>query len=694
MFNSEKPIEKIEQDILGRSNTAKELSRHILGYKSDDSLTIGIIGEWGSGKTSFINMTLEALKNDENYIIFHFNPWNISTRKQLISDFFSQLSNEIGRIDKEDVLKDVSKNLKHLSKIFKPVSLLPIPQISAIFSAMESNCEKAGKFLEELSNYHEKSLDEVKEELNSSLEELNKKVLIVIDDIDRLSDNDIREIFQLVKSIADFKNTIYILSYDNDIVSEALNNLQNGRGDEYLEKIIQVPIMLPYISKSEINKIFLNKLDNILITIPDKEFDKSYWNELYSNGFSNNLTNLRDVERYLNSFSFGFDTVKKELNIIDYMSITLFKVFEPQLYRYIQENGEYFTGVKFGGEFGINPQEDREKIKKELEKLFDNLKKINKEKVKDMIKVIFPKIKGLYNGSNYDYSFIQKWNAERKIASPKYFSSYFKLDFPENEVKKSELEKIINFSSKEELIELFNVSNSKKLELLDRILEIAKRVPEDKRVEFLQVILSLTDKLKFEGPKGIFSSIENEPRYKTTRIFFAIVKNTPLELKPYLIKNIFEDENCSFRSLFSILETIKEEQTEYNMTEREINELINLLTKRIIEKSEKAEYIPKYLLDILYAMKRLGKYNEAKIVFNNYFKNKKLLVPLIGSFICTTISEENYQVIEKKYIRKSDIDNFVDYNLLKEIVNACVKNPTPEDLEIIGYLRNPKLDEE
>lgn len=693
MFNSEKPIEKIEQDILGRSNTAKELSRHILGYKSDDSLTIGIIGEWGSGKTSFINMTLETLKNDKNYIIFHFNPWNISTRKQLISDFFSQLSNEIGRIDKEKVLEDVSKNLKLLSKIFKPVSLIPIPQISAIFSAMESNCEKAGKFLEELSNYQEKSLDEVKEELNSSLEELNKKVLIVIDDIDRLSDNDIREVFQLVKSIADFKNTIYILSYDNKIVSEALNNLQNGKGEEYLEKIIQVPIMLPHISKSEVNKIFLNKLEKIL-TIPDEEFDKSYWNELYSNGFSNNLTNLRDVERYLNSFSFGFDTIKEELNIIDYMAITLFKVFEPQLYRYIQENGEYFTGVKFGGEFEINLQEDREKIKKELEELFNNLKKINKENAKDMIKTIFPKIKGLYSGSSYDYSFIQKWNAERKIASPKYFPFYFSLDFPENEIKKSELKKIINFSSKEELKELFNVSNSKKLELLDRILEIAKKVPEDKRVEFLQVILSLTDELKFEGPKGIFSSIENEPRYKTTRIFFAIVKNTPLELKPYLIKNIFEDENCSLRSLFSILETIKKEQNKYNMKEWEINELINLLTKRIIKRSEEAEYIPKYLLDILYAMKRLGKYTEAKIVFNNYFSNKKLLIPLIGAFINASIVETNNQVIEKKYITKSSIEDFIGYNLLKEIVNACVKNPTPEDLEIIGYLRNPKLDKE
>ena len=692
MFNSEKPIEKIEQDILGRSNTAEELSRHILEYKDEDSLTIGIIGEWGSGKTSFINMTLEILRKNEECIIVNFNPWNISTRKQLISDFFNQLSNEVGKIDKEDILKGVSQNLKVLSNFFKPVSLIPIPQISAFASFMEKSCGEAGKFLEAIPSQKEKSLDEVKEELNDSLKELKKKVIIVVDDIDRLSDSDIREVFQLVKSIADFKNTIYILSYDHKIVSEALNNFQRNKGEEYLEKIIQVPITLPHIRKSEIERIFLKKLWDIL-NISEEEFDRSYYNELYSNGFSNNFNTLRDIGRYLNTFKFGFNVIKEELNIIDYMAITLFKVFEPQLYKYIQENGEYFTGVKFGGEFEINPQEEKEKIKNELEEHFKNLKKISSKNARDMIKVIFPKIRGLYNGSNYDYSFIKVWNGKRRIASAKYFPFYFSLDFPENEIKKSELESIANFSSKEELKGRFNVNNSKRIELLDRIFEVVEKVPDNKTIEFLQVILSLTDELKSKDSEGILSFLEAS-RFKTTRIFYAIFEKVPKEIKYDYVKNIFEDEDCSLESLFSILESIKKSQQEYYITESQINILMRMLLKRLIKRSEEVEYIPKYFLSILYSMKRMGRYEEAKIVFNNYLKNKKLLIPLIGSFVGITVSEENYQVIRRKYIRKSDIENFIDYGILKELVNICVTNPTPEDLEIIECLRNPKLDKE
>lgn len=691
MFNSEKPIQKIEQDILGRSNTAKELSRHILDYKDDDSLTIGIIGEWGSGKTSFINMTLESLKNDKKYIIFHFNPWNISTRKQLISDFFSQLSNGIGKIDSTAIIKEVSQNLKLLSKIFNPFSLIPIPQLSIVASFMRKFCEKTGKFLEDIYNQQEKSLDEVKEELNNSLEKLGKKVLIVIDDVDRLSDNDIREVFQLVKSIADFKNTIYILSYDNDIVSEALNKLQNGRGEEYLEKIIQVPIMLPHISKTEINKIFLNKLETIL-NITEGEFDNSYYNKLYINGFANNLTNLRDVERYLNTFIFGFNTIKNELNTIDYMAITLFKVFEPHLYNYIRENKEYFTGVQFGGRFEIDTQEERKKIKKELDGLFNNLKKIDKENAKNMIKVIFPKIGSLYDGNTYSFDFIKKWNTERRIASDIYFPFYFSLYFPNNEIKKYELKNIINFSSKEELKSIFDVNNSKRLKLLDRILEVADKIPDNKKIQFLQVILSLTDELKFEGPKGIISSIENQPRIKTVRIFYVIFREIPIGKKYHFVKSIFDDENCSLESLFSILEHIKENQNEYKITDLEINNLLNLLTERMIERSEKAEYIPKYFLYILFSMKRLGKYKEAKIVFKNYLKNRKLLIALVGAFVNTKIKEENNQVFEEKYIIKSHIDIFIDYYALKNIIDSCVINPTSEELEIINYLKNPILE--
>ena len=177
----------------------------------------------------------------------------------------------------------------------------------------------------------------MKSNINQELEDLDKKILIVIDDIDRLCDDEIREIFQLVKSIADFKNTIYILSYDREIVTKALDKTQQDKGEEYLEKIVQVPLVLPYISKSDLDKIFINRL-NITINIPDEEYDNSYFSEIYYNGLAENFESLRDIERYMNVFSLGINLAREELNINDYIAITLIKVFEPDLYEYIKNN--------------------------------------------------------------------------------------------------------------------------------------------------------------------------------------------------------------------------------------------------------------------------------------------------------------------------------------------------------------------
>ncbi|EAK0810899.1 MULTISPECIES: KAP family NTPase [Campylobacter] len=87
-FKVDKAITSKNEDLFYRKENATALAKIIKSYQDEDSISIGVIGDWGSGKTSFVNMVLEDFENNENFIIIIFNPWNISTRKQLISDFF------------------------------------------------------------------------------------------------------------------------------------------------------------------------------------------------------------------------------------------------------------------------------------------------------------------------------------------------------------------------------------------------------------------------------------------------------------------------------------------------------------------------------------------------------------------------------------------------------------------------------
>lgn len=698
MFKTERPIVSTKEDLLGRSNTARELGRHILEYKDEDSLTIGIIGNWGSGKTSFINMCLEDIKNNKSYIIIHFNPWNISTRKQLISDFFMQLANEIksdSEKDAEDAAIKAVKNLKFLSKFFKPVSNLNIPLVSSVATILDSAYEGAAEYLEDYIKIQEMDLDSLKKQLNNFLEKLNKKVIIVIDDIDRLSDDEIREIFQLVKSIADFKNTIYLLSYDEDIVSRALDYLQNGRGKEYLEKIVQVPIQLPYIGKEEIDSIFTNKL-NDSIKILEEDFDMRYYNQIRINGFKNNFENLRDVERYINTFNFGVELAREELNMCDYMVMTLFKVFEPVLFNYIQENKEIFVGNALN-EIQIEQTikystEDMNKLRDNLETFFNNVKKLNVDDVRSLLLTIFPNIQRIYYESPQYFLDTPNLNKERRIASSKYFQNYFSLSFLSSQVNKDILKKIINFNSKEELKKIFSIDNSKKLKILDSLLDWIYEMNDSKQVELLHFLLSIEDDLEYEKVEKINAFLDY-PKYRIDRIVSATMHNISFNKNFTLIKNMFTDQQCSLRGLSSILKQLNIEVTRYSPNYEflsKLQELEKIFIKKLIEVSKNGNSVPRYLRDILLYLKSSEKNEESNLIFNNYLNNRKTLIPLIGSFIIPWVGLNNYKVQQSKFIVKNHINEFIKYDDLIELVDKNILNPTPGEEEIIWYLKNAK----
>ena len=662
------------------------LSREIKSYKNEDSLTIGIVGKWGSGKTSFINMVLENFEENDDYIIIKFNPWNISSRKQLISDFFLQLSNNIEKKGSNEIIGAIGKSLGTLSKFFKPLGF--IPPLS-VLSTIRDITEKASEFINEYVESEKEDLKSLKDNINNKLTNLNKKIIIVIDDIDRLCDEEIREMFQLVKSIADFKNTIYILSYDREIVTKALDKTQQGKGEEYLEKIVQVPLVLPYISKNDLDKIFINRL-NIIINIPDEEYDNSYFSEIYYNGLAENFENLRDIERYMNVFSLGINLAREELNINDYIVITLIKVFEPDLYEYIKNNKEYFSGTKFD-EF-LN--KDKKEILTELERIYEKLKKLEKRKIKRLMEVVFPKLEV----TTYDEGFIDIWGKTRRIATPVYFESYFRLDFPEDEIKKSEIKKFREFSTEEDLIKIFNINNKKRIRLLELLIEEIEEISDKKAIILLKFIFSIADELKYEGSKGIFAFMEN-PQYKITRIFYKMLNNSNRN-QYKIMEELFKYDKSSLQLLFSVLEMLNDSflkknlESEYGIEENQLIILRDIAVTKILKESEKSEKIESGLLNILYAMKRLRSEEEAKKVFKNYLKNKNLLIDFIKEFISTRTTESNYSVEKSSYLLKDYINDFYDYEEFVKLVDENFTNPTEEETRIIKLLKNAITREE
>ena len=406
MFKPDQPIQSCKEDTLSRKSFARSLGNAILKYKEKDSIVIGLFGVWGSGKTSIINMALEHIdsvcreKTNENKpILVKFNPWNYSDQNQLISQFFKQLSVTLKRKDYSVNIRKVGKKLETYTKFFEPVKLIPV--VGQLMGIVKDIVQTIGKTLKVFGEHRENDLNSIRKELNDLLAKQSNKIIVIIDDIDRLNNTEIRQIFQLVKSLGDFPNTIYLLAFDKEIVINALKKVQEGSGVEYLEKIVQVPFDIPLISKQEIEQLLFSQLDELVKDIPEEKWDQTCWGNIYHSGLKYFFENIRDVTRYINSLRLGLGLIKGEVNPIDFLAITAIQVFIPEIYYGIRDNKDIFTGG-FDSAYG-NSNAVKEQAKKRCDEILGRVNKYPQEIFMDFLKRLFPKLESIYGNTSYGY---------------------------------------------------------------------------------------------------------------------------------------------------------------------------------------------------------------------------------------------------------------------------------------------------
>ena len=422
-FNTDKPIQNSTEDLLGRKSFSKTLSEAVNQYKGTDSLVIGLFGKWGVGKTSIVNMVLENL-NDK--IIVNFSPWNYDSHSDLINLFFIELRKSI--IDNSNVRdeKSLKEAFFEYKRAIKNISNKPV--VKGIISALLQKF--VGVHLEDL--WSPPSLEETREQLKKELGKINRKIIVVIDDIDRLTNEQIRDIFQLVKQVANFPNVIYLLSMDREVVCRALHEVQKIDGHEYLDKIIQIPIEIPELRKSKLHDILLQKLDVIRDSF-SKEIvvDPNYFSKVFQYCVVPYVATLRDVNKIINTFAFRVGVLHEETCFEDMLALTVLEVLEPKLYRWIASNKDNLCG---GFMHGFDSNRDKpnyfaEKYNAEFKELG-----IDTERATKFLATIFPVFAKDVQRYSYGYSSLSEAKKFKRVADIDKFDLYFIFDLDDVKV--------------------------------------------------------------------------------------------------------------------------------------------------------------------------------------------------------------------------------------------------------------------
>ncbi|MGX2954466.1 P-loop NTPase fold protein [Shewanella sp. JL219SE-S6] len=118
-FASDRPITRVEEDLLGRSGFSTDLANAMASWHGKDSLVVALHGDWGSGKSSIKNMALSRLEeiSEDKPDVIEFSPWEWAAQEKITASFFQEISKSVGRTDRSKSGKKLAATLKSMGGI-------------------------------------------------------------------------------------------------------------------------------------------------------------------------------------------------------------------------------------------------------------------------------------------------------------------------------------------------------------------------------------------------------------------------------------------------------------------------------------------------------------------------------------------------------------------------------------------------
>ena len=321
-FSNDEPIDDRGDDKLDYEAYVDNLSKILLHESFPKAFSIGLVGPWGNGKSSVLDLVKKELESSEidrrKNIFIHFLPYLNHNEDDIINAFFLLLSSQLSKFDGR-ISNQILKYSQKLTDLYQSKNLVD-------FVSKPPN------------NIYNQAAKELYEDINKSLTRINKKIIVFIDDLDRLSGEEIIQVLKLIRNTANFNNTIFVVAMDKDYVLQRLKSSKQILSSAYLEKFFQLEIYLPEIDSSVLKESFLKSFENYA-NQEMTDFTDDIKTALLDRNilFDDYVKNLRDVKRYSNQIKFDYPFVRNEIDLVDFINFTFLKTRFPgivnQLYK-------------------------------------------------------------------------------------------------------------------------------------------------------------------------------------------------------------------------------------------------------------------------------------------------------------------------------------------------------------------------
>ena len=321
-FKIDSPIGESKQDLFNMGSLVKRIVNYI-AYTDvkDRAFSIGLVGEWGEGKTSLINLIKEKIQIEyPDFILVHFNPRASKKADFIQEDFLDSLKQSV-----KPYHSSIGRTINKYA-----IALDVIPDIPSWLS----------KLLELFQARSDKKRENERERLTNAINDLNRRIIVFVDDLDRLTGEELIEVMKVIDTNGAFPNMVFLTAYDKGYVNTVLNNYLNlgNQNRDYTDKYFSVEIRVPLHPSSRLMdylvSLLINACKNGLIKLENATSVEEQTRKA-SSLIMQRLKTIRDVKRFANQFLYSYAEIQKEVNFRDFLLLELIKFAHPNDYEAI-----------------------------------------------------------------------------------------------------------------------------------------------------------------------------------------------------------------------------------------------------------------------------------------------------------------------------------------------------------------------
>jgi hypothetical protein len=672
----DRPITRRQDDRLGFWPVAEKLASAIVDLPASEGLVFGIEGKWGSGKSTMINLTIEALQacGQAAPKIVAFSPWLVGDRDELLRNLFDELASAAVEIDpiesaiteeeaslslwrqlgrkfarddywrlkqRERLRRAVGAKLRAfgraagvISRAARLAGSVGVPGGELVGSAVERGGSAAKEFIEPVSVSRRKS------ELVAALRLLSRRIAVFIDDLDRLEPRDVIEVLRLVRAVADFPNVIYVLSYDPDVVAQTLTKaIQIDDGASFLEKMVQVSFRVPRPEAFDLRRWF--QADVYWLFSTDLQPADQQRNpltqrlaEVIDLQGGRYLQTGRDVVRVLNALRLHALPVRDLVDIPDMVWLQLIRIGNLKLYEWVEEYLTEIAAIAGGARVSDGAAQA---MSRRLEEILGQ-ENLDIDRSLIQLAEILPGLDDDIGPANdrerrrvfnrLNERVINQFVAAKRLGSPQHYRYYFAFERPAGALPDEQVQLFIELAERvpADAVRMFaELSRSTRPQggtmaevLIDRVIALADQVPEAAIPGMFAAFASAMDELALSSMAEDFG----EPSaWRSARRAVRVLLNRAREIRTRSLRALFT-EGLALGWLTDILRSEifahghygdrAQPETEWLLTAPEFTDVLSTMLRRYRETPPAELMRVPQLLSLLFAWHQGGRTDETR----------------------------------------------------------------------------------